>query len=291
MKHIKSIYEYRYQLEIPFNPTAHPLHDKPLHVHVQDALKSIKGKESPEHYYSNVNFEDIYVKAEKIALGLYTKGFDDDPDNDSSEFYTLYSDSAYEFLENYSFEEYPEYYREEKMEEIVEYGIELNEVSEIWDYIKDNIEDFLSEIGMKQLREMAEDKFGELSTVFFDEIDSRIIKGTIPIWRAITFGKGDKKDVYERIIEYKGIGEFWAWEEDKAEAHWGEWSDDYQEFIIHGYVKIENVNWENTIIKNVYYLKEEEEIEVIKGADILIYKLTQVQNNVNLKIDPIVVKA
>jgi hypothetical protein len=54
MKYIKKINEYRNQLIIPFNGK-NPLHDKPTHFHIVDALEELskESKEKPEEYFSN----------------------------------------------------------------------------------------------------------------------------------------------------------------------------------------------------------------------------------------------
>jgi hypothetical protein len=298
MKYLKTLNEYRYQMEIPFD-NKHPIHDKPLHVHVQDALISIKGKANPRNYKSHIDLEQAFDEATEKAKEYYIKGFDEDPDNDAGEFYTLYSDSMYNFIQEYPIPEYPEYYKEEMIDDIKDYGIDFDDANDVWNYVKDDVNSFVTEDGFKVLRELAEREFYDSVDTFFDEIDDRLKDGVIPIWRAIVFHKGDKKDVYEHIISYGGIGEFWAWEEEKAESHWGDWGEDSTgvEYVIHGGVIVDNVNWENTIIKNVWHLKEEEEIEIKKGADVLIYKITQIDDgnysiiNADFNIDPIVVKA
>jgi hypothetical protein len=58
MKHIQSIYEWRNQLEIPFD-NKHPLHDKPVHQHVLDVLHALDIKENPNSYKSTATIEQL----------------------------------------------------------------------------------------------------------------------------------------------------------------------------------------------------------------------------------------
>lgn len=112
MRHLQHIYEYRYQLELPFDSKAHPLHDKMVHIHVQDALKFIRGKTNPNQYYSNSNLEKIFEEAKKEALKKYKMGVEDD-DEFIEYFHNLYDNSFYRFVDRFPPKKHSSYYNTE----------------------------------------------------------------------------------------------------------------------------------------------------------------------------------
>jgi hypothetical protein len=93
--------------------------------------------------------------------------------------------------------------------------------------------------------------------------------GIIDIWRAVDYGFQNKKDTYENIMEYEGVGHYWSWEKGGAYAHGGHGSGEI--YILCAKVKAEHVDWEKTIFKNAYALKDEMEIELNQDAKVLLY--------------------
>lgn len=91
--------------------------------------------------------------------------------------------------------------------------------------------------------------------------------GLIDVWRSIQFNKGDYDDVYDAIIKghHGGVGVYWSWEENAADAHWGSGGT---EITLHGQVRPEDIEWEETLRKNVYDLKDEKELEIGQNAAI-----------------------
>jgi len=100
--------------------------------------------------------------------------------------------------------------------------------------------------------------------------------GLIDVWRSIQFSKEDYDDVYNAITKghHGGVGIYWSWEEDTANAYGGRGGT---EIMLHGQVRPEDIEWEDTLMKTVYYLKHEKELEMkdtsaIKLVGMSIYK-------------------
>ena len=74
-----------------------------------------------------------------------------------------------------------------------------------------------------------EDIVSERTYNVWDSMVDRDQNGLISIWRMITLTsnnklkspKGRTEDPYKDIINHNGIGVYWSWEKDAAEAHWG----------------------------------------------------------------------
>jgi hypothetical protein len=236
MNYIKSINEYRYQLEIPFDGKD-PLYDKPEHINVLDAIKQMaintkkdvnkfKSNEPNLDYYFNKHKDDAMERfanddatIESLDLGYYLSNwFDEDDmwietdgleDMDDWELYNNLSSDGLVLYDNFIIDRFYEC---------------LDEFDFMW-YIKNNQND----------------------------------KGLVRIWRAMTISKGKFKDEFENMISYGGVGYYWSWAEEGAIAHGGFQGNTY---IISGWVRPENINWVETIYKNAWSLRDEMEIEV-----------------------------
>jgi hypothetical protein len=71
--------------------------------------------------------------------------------------------------------------------------------------------------------------------------------------------------------EYHGIGIYWSYDFDGAEAHCG---DTGQRIIISAKVDINNVNWDKTFYKSLYSLNDEKEIELYNNITLEIVSIT-----------------
>lgn len=262
MKHIQSINEYRFQLEIPFD-NKHPLHGKPAHVHLLDALKQIDTKKDPDDYYSTEDIEELWKENEKGARIMY------DRDTDGNGYPYPVKDK---FIRLFPISRFPEYYHVDETDDIDE----------------DNIDSHLTDEGEKALDSVYSEYFDEV----VDELGGKwqMIKnqdenGLIHIYRAITLYKNGWNDEFERIIKkYNGVGVYWSWCEDGAEPHSGGVSD--KTFTIYGKVKPEYVDWESTIYKSAYDLKDEKEVEVKYDAEVLIYGIGKYGTSKFIELDP-----
>ena len=103
----------------------------------------------------------------------------------------------------------------------------------------------------------------------------------IPIYRAMTYERGDEKDTYTTIMNYGAAGIFWSFDSDGAITHNGYGSG--KTFVLCALVKPEYINWVQTVYKSGYSLRDEKEIELIPNSDILIHRIYD-DNEINLTL-------
>lgn len=262
MRHIASylLFEQRQQLELPFDGKD-PIHDKPVHVHLTDALEDLHDERVSRKYYSDEyridkTLEKQYMEA---AVSIIDSGIS----SDREAAYDWY----YEFFDSFNIDwsdqdELSEYFTDDFARRIVEDEMELDEVcTELADdenllgSIKDRWRDFAED----QVSYLCQDMLDAVNTSINDSED-----GLIEVWRAIDVGDGSYDDAYQNIVEgYGGLGIYWAWNQDAAEAHWGV---DGKPFVLHGMLRPQDVDWKQTVYKNAYSLRDECEIETNKDA-------------------------
>lgn len=268
MKHILTLNEYRNQLEIPFD-NRHPLHDKPTHVHILDALlKMSKKVMDVNEYTSNYNSSAIYDKWDENVDGAF----------ELMKAYIINSGGLMDmyvlFINEYTPTDHPDYYIDD-IKDMIENGDNDEKIIDKFDLYND-LETYLSEDGKEMFNEdeFVEKYFGqniEETRVYDILADNITPNGLIPIWRAMSYDKGDSVDTYTNIIKFDGTGIFWSYDFDGAEAHWGGRGE---VFILHGLVNPDYINWTKTIFKSAYPLNHEKEVELEPKKEILIYKVT-----------------
>lgn len=115
------------------------------------------------------------------------------------------------------------------------------------------------------------DAWDEFESRFFDIAEMEDEK--LVIYREITVDSIPKFLYFlqkgKTIPGLKGMGIYWSWDRDLAEAHW---SEAKHAVLIKGLVDISNINYQRTALKNLNPALgvEEAEIEVKKGAPIII---------------------
>jgi len=93
------------------------------------------------------------------------------------------------------------------------------------------------------------------------EYDSEVRDGRIMIYREITVPKTWTIDQ----LSARSLGEYWSWDKEAAEAHWG--GNDGMAILLVSSVSPEDVEWVVTVAKNAHPSGEEEkEIEVKSGT-------------------------
>jgi hypothetical protein len=306
MKHIKSINEWRQQLEIPFDKNG-----KPAHINVLDGLLDIQTKTKLSSYTSSVKVETLLSDAEDNAFEYFNDGFEDE---------YMREIFGVDFLEGYNSKDL---YTDEFIKDVTEtttdnYGEQVKDIMDFSDILdvfeneySNDISNILNKKGQEQFekyeRDRLYDHFQDEVSDFTYSLDS-IENGTefgddlISVWRVISYnkapwtGENQTPDEYQEIIKRGNVGEYWSWDESAAEPHWGNGGG--IDLVLHGLVKPENVNWVQTLYKNAYHLKEEREIEIIPGKEILLYDVTTYSNyssknkpQGSLGIEPMIVKA
>lgn len=289
MKHLKLfenfLNEYRFQMEIPFDNKL-SIHNKPVHVHIKDALKEMKTKTKPENYKSYIKNIDSILNKEAFDEAKHDFLYDEDNDNN---YYIV------EFLHDNNFDDvdYKNYYNEKffKIAEEDFNGDFYDLADNLFSYEARFTEfrDYLTKEGIEAFNKFLEDKFENLIDDFIYNIKVDD-DGLINVYRAMTIGKGASKDAFENMIKHNRVGIYWSWDESAAEAHSGSWGDDYKLFYFYGKVKPENVNWKITLYKNVYSLSDEREIQIEEFEEVLLYDIKN-EDGKSINIEPVVVEA
>lgn len=268
MKHILTLNEYRNQLQLPFDGK-HPLHGKAVHMHIIDSLLHMGYVIDDISKYSPSNTHIISFitdEVEKEAMRMYIHETDRISPIATDLFFTTYPP-----------DDYPEYYTNQDIEYLDTENINIDLTPE---GIKIMENEILPEAFEEERNET--DIEGELK-------DNQDEYGLINVWRAVEYHKGDEfKDEFEFATNYKGVGIYWTYNEDGAQPYWNKGGGKL--FVLHGKVKPEDIDYEETVFKSVYDLKDEEEVVVKSGEDILIYKLSDGHSDGEVELKkPIVV--
>jgi len=92
---------------------------------------------------------------------------------------------------------------------------------------------------------------------YFDDVISWIHNDEHLLYRSMTI---PSKLEYMNDVTESGVGVYWSYAEDGAEAHSGQ--SYYNEIILTCSVEPEDIEWENTLHKSLYDLSDEKEIEL-----------------------------
>lgn len=301
----KLVFEDHRQEEIPFDKQD-PIHGKPTHVHVIDALEDMNVMPA-EQYRSTKNVSAEWKNAFSGALKMYTNYNQDLGEYVYQEFTEQnkpWKDTSKNPVWKKEFikKEFPEVLKmmrqsgRAKMEET-----ENDLKNDIGDKIQRGVTDALTPHGMEVWNEFLKNYFESevenndpLSAIEYSVDHNE--HGLIDVWRAVDYviEKGDKrkfKDLYLQMMKkYKGVGTYWTWNKKKAETYWGSTAGDKVKLILYGKVAVQDVDWIDTIYKNGYNLREENEIS-IKG-NVLIYAIEDDKTGKVIKLDtPSVVQA
>lgn len=98
-----------------------------------------------------------------------------------------------------------------------------------------------------------------------------ISNGERKLYRMITLPEKIEDLVKNNDYNYTGVGEYWTYNKDSAEAYWGGNSD--TSIVLEVEVEANDVNWEKTLTASVYRLNIEKEVNVHKGATLKLNKI------------------
>jgi hypothetical protein len=96
-----------------------------------------------------------------------------------------------------------------------------------------------------------------------------VTDGRMHVWRSITVPTG----WIQTGIAEQPVGVCWAYTEDAAEAHYGNFSQDLREVTLHGLVAIEDIDWQASVILNGQS-EEEREIRIKDDAMVEVLSAT-----------------
>lgn len=79
-------------------------------------------------------------------------------------------------------------------------------------------------------------------------------EGRVSAWRSLTV----PTDFLENGIFERPLGRYWAYCEDAAEPHWGDFSTGRHEIVLHGVVDIDAIDWQISVVMNAHSEEEKE---------------------------------
>lgn len=69
-------------------------------------------------------------------------------------------------------------------------------------------------------------------------------------------------------------GVYWSWDEDAAEAHWGDYSEGNVPWLITADVEIQHIDWETTLAMNAdFSFEDEKEVRVHENCPLIIISI------------------
>lgn len=148
-----------------------------------------------------------------------------------------------------------------------EFGEELTEeqIGDLMDYIKKIAKDYLQD--------------------FIKSYDRKNIDGQQCVLAYRKLSIDDSTDIYE---EYGGIGIYWAFDREYAEAHW--WEDKMYEVVLYGAIPVKNIDWNTTFFHNMSMGFDESEVNCYKGSNVYVLAI-EVDSEMKKFRKPIKVKA
>lgn len=253
--------EDRQQMEIPFDGK-HPIHDKPVHVHLMDALDDLAVMPAT-NYRSDEDLRDMIEQNIESTTARIISGKEEDS----------VSDLRYDFATENTPWDSPSLWKPSFRRDFND-SDSIGELSDALSTFNiDSMSDVLTKAGVAAWSE-------HLSAAVNDNVEDMIRyieqdeDGLIEIWRAVTFTKetdrGSYADVYNAITKgYGGIGVYWSWDEGAAEPHWGTTKDSVY-ITLHAKVRPEDVDWPETLYKNTYDLKDEREVRIKDNSQVMV---------------------
>lgn len=262
--------EYRDQLELPFHndDTITTPYAKPNYQHYIDFLESI-GK------YGQLPISNCDIK--KYMETYFDDALEDWWEEESNRFNNNELRQAYlnEFFDQHDNDLYNLFKLPQN--EVDEYISDDDYVTNLFDY-------YLSPYGEEQWRSYLTYRFeDELSAYDFPNkltindrgliyVERTIILPQLNSYQFATSINGKSTDLYKHLTRrYDGVGICWTWARNAGEAYNGtEFSTSYKptNITLRGWVRCEDISWEETIMMNAYCLAHEREIRLQHGAQV-----------------------
>lgn len=268
LKHIK-LFEDHNQEEIVFDKGKDPIHDKPMHVHIIDALEELSRK-SPTTLTSNKRTTEYTEDNTLITGAVKILRNEDEYQVDMSDIIDFVSE--FYLGDN----KQPSYWNNKLAKELIDDETRPGNIIEILSERISFNPDVLTKKGDKAYNDFLIDKVSEKISEFEDNI--QVEDNLIKVYRAIKFTRKKDKDPYEVIVkEFGRLGNYWSWEQGTEEPYWAD--NDGETFTICALARPEDVNWLSTIAKNAYGLNYEKEIELKNNVWVKVYAIQPWENN------------
>lgn len=125
-------------------------------------------------------------------------------------------------------------------------------------------EDEESEEFKEHLKDWAVDRVDNAA----GEVSYNIEGDSIRVWRVITAPR-------DWTPEGRHPGIFWSWDEDAAEAHWGQTGNFFVQWTLEAVVKTSDIDWPATLYQNAHpSFEEEKEIRLKEGTPVKLLSAT-----------------
>lgn len=257
---LQRLVEYHQQLEIPFEGENGDPYARPNYQHYIDFLESIGSYGTLNSCQMTVSYA-FNACFEGALDSFINENGDEDPDYDD-EFIERHRDDR-DMFKDYVFEDE----EEPTIFDLTDYGRQIYR-KETKDYMIQNLE--------------KEDFYQYVNTHAKDTklwVERMI---TIPNHILSNMKMKDHDNFYDYLRgEYGGVGVCWTWEKGNSMAYNAErFHNDKGEnvgstaLVIKGWVNVDEINWEETIMLNAYGLNYEREIRTDYDAKVEIVEIT-----------------
>lgn len=242
-----NVFEHRDQLEIPFDGTEPSVHNKPWHVHFSDFIEKVGKTGHLKH--SSKSTIDLLREHRRmgVIMAIQEHGL---------------LDPALGYAA------------------LVSIGVLSENDNKEWDY--DDVAPIIEDRDKVDLEELADaicqiidnqeygiiDDYTNLVQTVYDQDEY------IEIFRVLSPGGEEFKDVFMAADSYGGVGIYWAYEEDKAQSYWSSSTDHGGEVILRARVSPMDVDWVDTIALSLSQLSEEHEIRTKENVMINLVSIT-----------------
>ena len=266
--------EYRDQLELPFEDphTSNP-YMRPNYQHYIDFLESIgRYGQLPKSNCDIQKYVDTYFE----DAVYYWWGEENDRYNPNE----LYDYYLKEFFEQHQDNFYKLFNISPHM---------VDEYLDDKDCTYDLINHYLSEFGQKEWENYLVYRFEDnLSAYHFPNNLTINDRGLIYVERTIVLPNmndykfhttlyNNRNDLYKHLTNnYEGVGIYWTWAKGAGEPYNGSEFNvnvKVQQATLKGWVKCEDINWEETLMMNTYCLSHEREIRLPHHTEVEVFEV------------------
>jgi len=218
---------------------------------------TVRSEELLDQYEIRLVANEYLQEQPKILLDfIRTEGYGDYFVEKFQQMEDYKSKDIYDFLEDI----YDEYNKSD---------ISIDKIYD--DDLIDNEEDFIYYVSnnydIDYINIIDQSYWNEIIDVLYDSENNMI-----NVYREMTI-PGSLEELEKRVQEYDGVGNCWSYDESAAEAHSGDWSDDYQRVLLIGKVNVSSVDWNTTFERSVYTLREEKEIYIDSDETVEIHSI------------------
>lgn len=124
------------------------------------------------------------------------------------------------------------------------------------------------------LKDYVENRIGE--AVEYMASSFTMQNGEIVLYRMIT---APVNWVEQGGLTTRPLGVFWSWDEQAAEAHWGEFNNDTQQYLIVASARVQDIDWATSIFANANPSYEDErEVRLNDGASVTFHHVYAIHN-------------